>query len=89
MEDFGQSELVKMLVRQGLSHNRAGTRVLAGIKEPGATMEAHTGSLPDAEEGAAPGIRLVSVTLRQTTHCPTRVAPRGVVSLKVINGGKR
>ena len=125
MVDFGQSEILKQLIRDGIGAGRAGTQNVRGIENAGRSHDsAHprvtpgedTGDLNSGERDAgrnrrqftggdvkqieSPGLRLIcnpnqvvrsmsGMPMRQTTQKPTRIAPRGVVSLMVIEGGKR
>lgn len=70
----------------------------SGERDAGRNRRQFTGG--DAQQIESPGLRLIcnpnqvvrpmsGMPMRQTTHKPTRIAPRGVVSLMVIEGGKR
>lgn len=90
---YGTSETLRaVLVKQGMTRSAAGTAGLRGIGD-GASVGKDTQRHQPAgreEEPQPMGIRLVwtNMAMRQTTQTPRAVAPRGVVSLMVIIGGK-
>jgi hypothetical protein len=100
MKDYRDSEIVRMLVRQGLSQDRVGARKLVRMMR-GKGLAADVASAPNGEGenlpehspapvGGDPGELVLVSSIDGRRQPPTRIAPRGLrPSLVLIIGGKR